>query len=67
MVRHIFAVQAWSETVMSPGADVYLRSVARGHGLPRITLLSPEAVVKSKNRDKFINSTVHIMHPVFIY
>jgi hypothetical protein len=42
------------------GADVYLRAVVRSHGLSFITLLSKEAVVKSKNRDKFINSTVRV-------
>ena len=45
---------------MSPGADVYLRVVVRGHGLSRITLLSREAVVKSKNRDKFIYFIVRV-------
>jgi len=51
-------VQAWSEPVVSSGAEVYLRALVRDHGLSFITLLSREAVVKSKNRDKFINSTV---------
>ena len=45
---------------MNPGTEVYLRAAVRGHGLSRITLLSREAVAKSKNRDKFINSTVRV-------
>jgi len=45
---------------MSPGTEVYLRVVVRGHGLSRITLLSRDAVVKSKNRDEFINTTVRV-------
>jgi len=40
---------------MSPGTEVYLRAAVRGHGLSCITLLSRDAVAKSKNRDKFIN------------
>jgi len=46
---------------MSPGAEVYLRAVVRGHGLSRITWLSRDAVVKSKNRDKFINFIVRVI------
>jgi hypothetical protein len=45
---------------VSPGADVYLRAVVRDHGLSFITLLSRDAGVKSKKRDKFINSTVRV-------
>ena len=45
---------------MSPGAEVYLRAAVRGHGLSRITLLSRDAVAKSKNRDKFINFIVRV-------
>ena len=45
---------------MIPGAEVYLRAAVRGHGLSRITFLSREAVVKSKNRDEFINTTVRV-------
>jgi len=66
-------VQAWSEPVVSPGADVYLRAAVRGHGLSRITFLSREAVVKSKNRDdlprfsgEFINSTGHVRRSHFV-
>jgi len=52
---------------MSPGAEVYLRAAVRGHGLSRITLLSREAVVKSKNRDKFINFIVRVIVSCCVY
>jgi hypothetical protein len=45
---------------MSPDAEVYLRAVVRGHGLSRITWLSRDAVVKSKNRDKQLTHIVRV-------
>jgi hypothetical protein len=55
------AVQAWSKPVMNPGTKVYLGAVARDHGLSYITRLSRDAVVRSKNRDKFIYFIVRVM------
>jgi len=46
--------------VIGHGIVILLTAVVRGHGLTRITLLSRDAGVKSKKRDKFINSTVRV-------
>ena len=46
--------------VMGRGIVILLTAVVRGHGLSRITLLSRKAVVKSKNRDKFIYFIVRV-------
>jgi hypothetical protein len=51
--------------VIGHGIVILLTAVVRGHGLSRITGLSREAVVKSKNRDKFINSTVRVIASVY--
>ena len=46
--------------LLSHGIVILLTAVVRDHGLTRITLLSREAVVRSKNRDKFIYFIVRV-------